>query len=204
MKLSLKLYLSFGAVLFITTVVTVFSYVGLERAEQVIFRFNELSYISNKSAALESEVLSMRMSMKNYLINNEEKHLDEFEQGFLMVDKHIDSLENAIDKKERLDILKAIDSQVENYKKSFDNVVTLVEDRHSIFKDQLVPSGAKMMSTIDELIHLAYEGSNDIVMLRAAQLQKDLLIGRFHIATFLNSNSEEDYELALSLSLIHI
>jgi methyl-accepting chemotaxis protein len=75
--------------------------------------------------------------------------------------------------------------------------VSLTEQQNSILNDQLVPQGEVMGEAIAAIIKSAYDDNDANTVYHASHVQEALLFGRLYVVKFLNSNSQQDYGVAI-------
>jgi methyl-accepting chemotaxis protein len=101
-----------------------------------------------------------------------------------------------IQKPERAEKVQNIDTLKDQYKTTFDQVVKLVRQRNQVVNEVLVPAGEGMRKALTEIIESAYADGDPDAAYYGGRLQEQMLLGRLYITKFLNTNADEDYQIA--------
>lgn len=191
-----KIGLGFGIVLTILSIVLVVAVTALQRADVGVTEYRELARDSNLSGRLQANMLMVRMNVKDYLITQSDKDLDEYSDYVNKMNSYLDEAKKEIQKPERAQIIREITEALSDYHKAFDEVVKLIAHRNEIELTRLVPSGERMLSLIDKIIEFSYENGNSEAVYHAGHVRNKLLIGRLYVAKFLHSNLPTDFDTA--------
>jgi methyl-accepting chemotaxis protein len=197
LKIAPKIFLSFGSILLLTSIVFGFSFYGLEKIDSSLSQYNELSSDSNLSSNLESNMLMVRMNVKDYLITQSDKDLKQYHDYFDKTKRLLNSAETEINKPERASLLKETIQLISVYQDSFEKVVQLSKQHTVIENNSLAPKGEDMRLVIDNILTSANEDNDARAVFYASRVQKEVLVGRLYVVKFLQSNIENDYKKAL-------
>ncbi|EOG7687134.1 methyl-accepting chemotaxis protein, partial [Vibrio cholerae] len=195
-KLGKKIGLGFGIVLTILSIVLVVAVTALQRADVGISEYRELARDSNLSGRLQANMLMVRMNVKDYLITQSDKDLDEYSDYVNKMNSYLDEAKKEIQKPERAQIIREITEALSDYQKAFDEVVKLIAHRNEIELTRLAPSGEKMLSLVDKIIESSYENGNSQTVYHAGHVRNKLLMGRLYVTKFLHSNLPTDFDVA--------
>lgn len=198
LKLGKKMALSFGAVLIILSIVLTISILALSKTEQGIMNYGDLADNSNLSGELQANMLMVRMNVKEYLIAQEEQDLQHYQNYVADMHRFLNQAQQEIEHPSRTSLIKSISSSVITYERAFDQVTELIRQRNQVHDQRLIPSGETMRTKIENLIESAYDDGNIEAVFEAGELQKMMLLGRLYVAKFLQTNSERDYQQAVS------
>lgn len=95
-KLGKKIGLGFGIVLTILSIVLVVAVTALQRADVGISEYRELARDSNLSGRLQANMLMVRMNVKDYLITQSDKDLDEYSDYVNKMNSYLDEAKKEI------------------------------------------------------------------------------------------------------------
>lgn len=198
LKLGKKMALSFGALLTQLSVVLAISILALTKTNQGLMSYGDLADDSNLAGELQANMLMVRMNVKNYLIAQDERSLQDYKNYLSKMNHLLQQAKDDIQEPSRVQLIQSIASSVITYQNAFENVTRLIEQRNTAHDQHLVPSGEKMRRQIDNLIQSVYDDGNTEAAYDASQVQKVMLTGRLYVAKFLQTNSKQDFEQALA------
>ncbi|WGY47199.1 methyl-accepting chemotaxis protein [Vibrio sp. ABG19] len=198
LKLGKKMALSFGALLTLLSVVLAISILALTKTNQGLMSYGDLADDSNLAGELQANMLMVRMNVKNYLIAQDERSLQDYKNYLSKMNHLLQQAKDDIQEPSRVQLIQSIASSVITYQNAFENVTRLIEQRNTAHDQHLVPSGEKMRRQIDNLIQSVYDDGNTEAAYDASQVQKVMLTGRLYVAKFLQTNSKQDFEQALA------
>ncbi|WP_136484485.1 methyl-accepting chemotaxis protein [Vibrio sp. H11] len=198
LKLGKKMALSFGALLTLLSVVLAISILALTKTNQGLMSYGDLADDSNLAGELQANMLMVRMNVKNYLIAQDERSLQDYKNYLSKMNHLLQQAKDDIQEPSRVQLIQSIASSVITYQNAFENVTRLIEQRNTAHDQRLVPSGEKMRRQIDNLIQSVYDDGNTEAAYDASQVQKVMLTGRLYVAKFLQTNSKQDFEQALA------
>lgn len=190
--------LSFGALLTLLSVVLAISILALTKTDQGLMSYGDLADDSNLAGELQANMLMVRMNVKNYLIAQDEKSLQDYKNYLSKMNDLLQQAKDDIQEPSRVQLIQSISSSVITYQNAFDNVTRLIEQRNTAHDQRLIPSGEKMRRQIDNLIQSVYDNGNTEAVYDASQVQKVMLTGRLYVAKFLQTNSKQDFDQALT------
>lgn len=198
LKLGKKMALSFGALLTLLSVVLTISILALTKTDQGLMSYGDLADDSNLAGELQANMLMVRMNVKNYLIAQDERSLQDYKNYLSKMNDLLQQAKDDIQEPSRVQLIQSISSSVITYQNAFDNVTRLIEQRNTAHDQRLIPSGEKMRRQIDNLIQSEYNNGNTEAVYDASQVQKVMLTGRLYVAKFLQTNSKQDFDQALT------
>lgn len=197
LRLGVKIGLGFGVILTLLTVVLIVGILALKKADEGITEYRGLARDTNLASQLQANMLMVRMSVKDYLIKQSNHDLQQYHNYLDEMQIFLQDAKQEIQKPERAALISDVDSAIVTYKKAFDEVVALINQRNMINDTQLVPNGETMKSVIEEIIKSAYQDGDSEASYHAGHVQEKMLVGRLFVAKFLQSNTESDYDVAI-------
>ena len=197
LKLSWKIALSSSLVLLLLLAVASVSHSGIKAASNGFTEYRALARDSNLSSQLLANMLMVRMNVKDYLINNNSKDIEQYNGYLAKMEALLKEAKAEINQSDRALLVRNISNEITLYKSTFQTVVSLIDSRNNIVKEQLDPNGLKMRKTMTAIILSAYQDNDVSASYKASQVQEKLLLGRLYVAKFLKSNLDVDYAFAL-------
>lgn len=196
-RLGSKIGLVFFVVLGLLSVVLGISVFALQKADNGIYQYRGLARDTNLVGQLQANMLMVRMNVKDFLITQSDKDLKQYQEYLSKMNSFLDDAKKDIQKPERADLIAKVDTSLDRYEKAFLDVITLFHKRNKVYDKQLLPHGEAMSSIIDKIIQSAYDDDDIEAAIYASNVQGKMLIGRLFVVTFLQSNRDEDFNIAI-------
>jgi len=198
LRLGLKIGLSFSTVLVLLSLVLGVGVVALKKADEGVTTYRGLARDTNLSGRLQANMLMVRLKVLSYLNTQSDTDLAQYKDHLAKMHTFLDEAKNEIKKPERAELITDVDLSISKYESAFTRVVALIEQRNSVLNKKLIPEGELMRKAIAEIIKSAYDGNDPEIVYHASHVQEALLFGRLFVSKFLNSNTQEDYAVAIS------
>jgi len=141
--------------------------------------------------ALEGDTLSVRLAVKNFLINNSDEDLAQFSDATASLARKIDVADKSLKNPERAKMLQEIMADVEKYKEAFSKVVALVDERNGVVDTQLGVAASRATTLLDEVANTAAADGDPEVAFDAALTNSKLQSGRLAFFRYLRSHDEK-------------
>lgn len=197
LRLGAKIGLGFGAVLALLSLVLGVGIYALQKADDGITEYRELARDSNLSGRLQTQMLMLRMNVKDYLITNSDGDIQQYNDYATAMQEFLNDAKREIQKPERASLIAEIDKDISTYKSAFDKVVALTDQRNTLETTRLVPNGEKMLAAIHKIMASAYQDGDVEAAYQAANVLEKMLVGRLFVVKFLDTSLQEDFELAV-------
>lgn len=197
LRLGSKIGLGFGAVLVLLSMVLGVGIYALQRADDGITAYRELARDSNLSGRLQTQMLMLRMNVKDYLITHSDSDIQQYNDYAFTMQEFLNEAKQEIQKPERASLIAEIDRDIATYKSAFNKVVDLTNQRNVVEKTRLVAEGEKMLAIINEIMVSAYEDGDVEAAYQAANVLEKMLVGRLFVVKFLDTSLDKDFELAV-------
>jgi methyl-accepting chemotaxis protein len=196
LKLSVQLNAAFAAILLLLCIISVLAYNGLNSGYGNFKDYRNLAQESNLAGQLHTESLMINLSVSAYLDTPTQKVLQVYKQRSLNIDDSLIQAEKKITNPLRAKSIRESTALVEEYEKSFTEIVELIAHRDKEVKTNLEPAGIairKLMTSMFDYAHdeLLYSAEYNI-----AKAEEALLLGHFYVVKFLENSSESDYKRA--------
>jgi methyl-accepting chemotaxis protein len=198
-KLTLGMQITGGyaLVLLLLITVSISAYIGLTSAVAGFDSYREMARDSNLAGRIQANMLISRLDVKNYLINQDEKSIKDFEHRFEQLEEFVQEGQIEITKGDRAAMMTEIQSEIEGYKNAFYLVVGFINKRNDVVNNSLKPSGTRTRVLLTDMINAAFANRDNQALFYAAEAQESLMLGRFYAEQFLQSNSPEDLKRAM-------
>ncbi len=142
-----------------------------------------------------SEMLMVRMNVKDFLIDNLQKDIDEYDSWKSKFLDHIKLCEESFQNPDRKKWVVSIKTKFATYDAAFDQVKDVIKQRNEIINSKLNVVGPKIAADLKTLDYEAIEkqSPNTEVLSRTTF---DLFEGRLYLMKFLIQSREADFERA--------
>ncbi len=197
LKLGKKLGLGFGVVLTILSIVLFIGVSTLKSTDEGLMQYRDLAQETNFAGTLQANMLMVRMSVKDYLINKTSQDVQQYQQHVTEIHNQLDGIFSKTNDPTRLQLAQSVASALNSYEKTFEDVVGLVNQRNDVHDRLLIPSGEKMRDAIAAIIQSAYDDGNTEAVYEAGHTQKAMMMGRLFVAKFLQTNQQSDFNIAI-------
>lgn len=197
LKLGAKISGGFGLVLILLAIVVVTSISALNSSGSSFLHYKSLAQDTNIAGRLQANMLLVRIKVKDYLISQSDEDLVEYNSDVTKMKTYLEEAKKQIKAPERATQITFVEESFRTYQQSFEQVVELIRQRHKINDTQLVPSGEKMLATIESLIQSSNDNEDNQAVYYASYVKDTLLMGRLFMVKYLQTNQESDFGLAL-------
>lgn len=196
LKLNTQLYVSFGLILLLLSVISIASYVGFNRTHDGFVDYRGLARDTNLVGRVQANMLTMRLSVLSYINTQSDESVTQYNERRNKMKEFLDEAKKEIQQPERAASVSNIVSEIRDYEEGFEQVRSLFNQRNQIVEEVLNPNGLGMREALSSIIVSAYEDKDNEAAFLAAQLQEHLLLARLYVNKFLVSNNSEDAERA--------
>lgn len=196
LKLSVQLYISFGVILLLLSVISLTSLVGFNQMQDGFVDYRGLARDTNLAGRVQANILTMRLAVLNYINTQSDNSITQYEDRKSQIVDFLQEAEKEIQNPQRAALVQSIISEVDDYQHGFDQVVQLFGKRNQIVKEKLEPNGLTMRQALSDIVVSAYNDNDAEASFFAAQLQEHLLLARLYVTKYLVTNSQEDAQRA--------
>ena len=197
LRLKTKIGLMFGFVLAMLSIVLGISINALQRTDEGISEYRGLARDTNLSGRIQANMLMVRMNVKDYIITNSEKDLQQYSEYLSKMQDLLNDAKQEIQQPDRASLIADVSKAMVSYQNAFDKTVDLIVERKILYDSRLVPNGERMRVAIDDIIKSAYQDGDSEAAYHAGHVQQKMLIGRLFVVKFLQSNLSSDFEIAI-------
>ncbi|MCG7562165.1 methyl-accepting chemotaxis protein [Pseudoalteromonas sp. McH1-42] len=197
LKLAQMLAYSFGALIALMTVISISAYLGLNTGYNNFVEYRTLARNANLSGRLQANLLMVRLNALKYLKEQSTTNINEFNERFDLLKELMDQAQASISDTSYQSQLNNSASDIEEYRRAFEQIVQLYAQRNDIVTNQLDVKGVQMRTILSDVINNAHQQNNNEALFAAARLQETLLLGRLYVVKFLVTNTDKDYQRAI-------
>jgi len=195
LKLSMKIGGGFGFILVLLLTVASISWRGLTSMADGMKEYDRRSNNSNLVSALQGNMLMVRMKVKDFMINHQEKDLQEYKGYIAKLQDLVHEAKGKIKNPERAAKITKIDEKLDIYEKSFAQLVVDIKESDRIINDILRTLGPGIQDELTAIM-IAARRDNDLdTISRSGLAVQNLLLGRLYAQRFLATASEKDAQL---------
>ncbi|MEM9368933.1 MAG: methyl-accepting chemotaxis protein [Planctomycetota bacterium] len=192
LSLKKKIWIGLGSLTFLISIVAGSGWFGISGATRGFKKYRELARDSNLCGGLQTNMLMVRMNVKDFLINSETNEIAEFEEYFASASAQLAQAQVEIEKPARASSVDKIESLLKAYEQGFQEVVLRQTERNEILNQGLNKVGPEMEQMLSSLRRTARDTGNlDTANLAGTCLHR-LLLARLSVVKFFNSQDAQD------------
>ncbi|ESP92197.1 MULTISPECIES: methyl-accepting chemotaxis protein [Pseudoalteromonas] len=185
-----KLIAAFSAVMITLAVIGFISYFALKMASDGFKDYRELARDSNLAGILQSNMLMVRMNVKDFLLTGSDKDIQQYDEYFTQVESLLDDATREINKPERAQMVRELIAKIAVYNETFDLIKSYRVQRNDLVLNKLNVIGPQMERELTKLMFSASESNNTQLAYLTGVAMRNLLLGRLYVIKYLESNDE--------------
>lgn len=192
LSIKLKLIAAFSLIALLVLSLSTYNIFALSKSNDGFTKYKELSGHSLEADNIQSNMLMLRMNVKDYLTNPVQEKIDHFDHYYNKTKQAIIKAKKNTKNIKRKKLVKLLEENLNIYKESFYEVVNLMNKRTSIFNDNLEVNANKIEKHLKDALNDASALSDLKPALGVANTIEILLEARLYTSKFLQSSSNED------------
>lgn len=185
-----KLIAAFSAVMITLAVIGFISYFALKMASDGFKDYRELARDSNLAGILQSNMLMVRMNVKDFLLTGSDKDIRQYDEYFTQVETLLKEATREINKPERAQMVKQLTTKIATYNETFNQIKAYRIQRNDLVLNQLNVIGPQMERELTKLMFSASESNDTQLAYLTGVAMRNLLLGRLYVIKYLESNDE--------------
>jgi methyl-accepting chemotaxis protein len=194
LKLSAKLFCSFGLLLAILAAVSLVAYNEFGNSSEGFVEYRGLARDTNLSGRLQANMLMVRMNVKDFIITGSEKDQRQYDDYVKKMQEFLGEAKTEIKDPSRAPLIKEMAGLVVDYEKGFEQVVSFRRQRDHLVNEVLNVKGPEMEKLLSEVMHSAYKQNKAEGAYLAGEALRSLLLARLYVIKFLDDNSKSSAE----------
>lgn len=192
MTVGKKIILGFSTILFLLVVLGAVGFNGLMTASDGFTGYREMARDANLAGLLESDMLMVRMNVKDFIISGSDKDLHEYQEHLEDMHHYLVQAKKEIQNPERAKKIAFVDKEVNEYQEAFNRVIEYKKKRNHIFYDILSVDGPKMERNLTAIMKSAEKDQDVEAAFHAGLALRSMLLGRLYVLKFMDSNAQKD------------
>lgn len=160
----------------------------MKSADDGFKSYRELARDSNLASTLQSNMLMVRMNVKDFLLTGSDKDIRQYTQYFDEVDRLMSEAKKEINKPERTQMVSQLIQELEQYNATFNVIKAYRVRRDELVLNQLNIIGPQMERELTQIMQSAAQSNNTQLAYLAGEAMRNLLLGRLYVVKYLESN----------------
>lgn len=194
-----KLGVGFGLVVSLLLLASAVSLSSMNESKNGFEQYRELARDTNLAGRLQANLLMVRMSVKDYLIDRDTDYLNAYRERLLTFKDFFQQAQEEIKKPDRAALITEAAPMVALYERTFKDVVEILEKENQIYNESLNVLGPIMLEELARLSNRA-QRTNDIGLVETlANISTALLEGRIHVTKYMRNHKAEEREKMFTL-----
>jgi len=192
MTIKRKLIISFVAIAIAVVGLVSFSTNGIRKSNDDFSSYREMAKDAFLASRVQTNMLMVRMNVKDYLNTASQKDIKEFEDYYKKTTGSMNKALKEIQKPSRASMVKVMAKDLKVYKNSFYDVVKYMKERNDIVNNNLDVNGKKIEKLLTSVMQSARKDGDESSALDTAAGIRTLLLARLYTAKYLASSSLKD------------
>ncbi len=188
MTIKAKLIASFVVISVLVAILAVYSITAIGKSADGFTSYRGMAKNSVLAGRVQSNMLMVRMNVKDYLKTPIQKEVDEFNQYYDKTDALIKEALIEIQKPVRVSMVKEISEKFHDYHDQFYAVIEFYKKRNEIVNNNLDVNGKKIEQLLTEVMSSAKKDNDMDASFEAALSVRSLLLARLYTSKYLSSN----------------
>jgi len=198
LKISTKIIVGIGIILSLLIMTNVMSSLSLNTTKDHFTDYRSIARNTNLIGRLQANMLTTRLGVKNFVISGTDSSIKEVKDRLKKVDIFVAEAEKSMTNLTRQKEIVAMGEDVQIYKTTFDQVVTLQRRRNNLVLNRLNILGKRMEQSLSKVMETAYTAKDTTAGYYAGIVQKHLLLARIYTQKYLIQNDKASYDRAKS------
>ena len=192
MSVRAKLFSGFGFVIALTILLAVLGYRSVKGFESSLNKLSDMTEDAQLVTEFEGAIANFRIQILKYVTSSSEVAKAKAMQAQNQVNQYLGSVKREIQKPERVELIKQIESAFKNYITGFHEIDTLIQKRNDIVLNRLNRIGPEIRMHLGDIQEGVFEARDHLSMNYGGSAQQDILLARLSVIKFLDTNSAED------------
>ncbi|MBF0550584.1 MAG: MCP four helix bundle domain-containing protein [Deltaproteobacteria bacterium] len=141
MTVGKKIFLGFLLCLTLMACLGLVAFNALKEAKEGFSHYRELARETNLAGRLQANLLMLRMEAKSFLINNNDKYLDKFQEYYKKADELTEQARKQITDPTRAKLITELDAKHKQYRNVFLEIVKKIKETKGLTQNILNAKG---------------------------------------------------------------
>ncbi len=190
--LKARLIGGFSLVILLLLTIGLISFFSAGLTTKAFFHYQHGAKAADLISDVEGNLLKSRFHAIKFHNTHKEEDVEEFGEHHLEMQTSLKKAFDQVHEPAFKTRITAIQGQMDQYAKSFEQLVSDVREKDNLFVNHLVPTGRKITTFIGEIAQKARRDGHSDGAFYAGRAAKDFLLGRLAVEKFVKSNSQKD------------
>ena len=195
LSFSKKLYLSFSIVLVLLLLVGITAFVAINHSSEGLSQYRSLTAANNAIGNVQSNMLMVRMNVKDYLITSSDKDKQEFDAYWEKTIQALAEASTVVSDPDRKQSILQMEGLLTEYGATFEKVVELKTQENALVETVLNVNGPLMEKALTNILISAKDDGDMVAAYNASLATRSLLLTRLYAVKFLETNTQVDAEV---------
>lgn len=191
-----KLIASFTLLTLLIIGLSVLSVVKINESASGFKEYRAIAKNSVLAGRVQANMLEMRMSVKDFLLKNNQDVLNKFDQRYTKTLELVQKAQKDIVDPKRAKLVDVIDSDLSEYKSNFDQVKQLMAERNQIVNGNLDANGPVITKLLEEIVSQVEKQEQEQAIVAGTNALTSLLSARLATSKFIKNNLAKDSNAA--------
>ncbi len=189
-----KLSLGFGVLIALLMIVGAIAFSGLSSSSGDFDSYRQLARSTKAAAAVQSNLLMMRMHVKDYLITADESDIKAFHGYLDDTREELATAKKSLQKSEWLQLLDRQSNNLALYVESFEKVVENDRNFQHTLDNVLSVKGAELEKILTKLLQTEKNEGDEEAVYSLSMAMRSFLLGRLSVLKFVESDSIKEVD----------
>ncbi|TVZ37583.1 methyl-accepting chemotaxis sensory transducer with TarH sensor [Alteromonadaceae bacterium 2753L.S.0a.02] len=191
LKVGTQIAIGFIAVLVLMAIITSAAFSGLIKAENSFEHYRDLASHTNFAAGLQSNMLMVRLSVKDFLLSDSDKQKREYTEHLELMNGFLEEAKKEITDKERAKQINLIDEHLKEYEAGFERVEEAINAGNA-YLEVVEAVGKEMRKNLTAIMTSAYRDGDADAAYYAGRIQEHLMLARYYVLDFHRDGAKQD------------
>ncbi len=191
-SIKMKLIIGFVLIALVVLVSSGYNSYSIYQSSNGFINYQNMSKESILSSKVQTDMLMLRMNVKEYLSDPIQKNIDEFNYYYENTNKSVKETLKNISDPSRIKLIKSISNDIVLYKTNFYTLIELMNKRNNLFNDNISVNGTKIETILTEVMQTMKEQDNFKASALTGESLRLILLARIYTVRFIKSNSKDD------------
>ena len=197
LTIKMKLILSFSIIILLVSILSIKSTSGISQTSNGFNSYREIARDTVLASQIQSNMLMVRMNVKDYLVSNSQEDIEQFNSYFSKTEEFIETAKKEILDPTRANLIVELDKDLIIYKDSFKKIIELVNQRNEIVNNNLNINGNEIEQLLTSVMRSTKKDGDLDASFETAETIRITLLARLYTNKFLKTNSQEDFNVVI-------
>jgi methyl-accepting chemotaxis protein len=189
-----RIVVGFGVIMTLLAIVGTIGFIALLSSTSGFSEYRELALRSNLMGRLQANMLSARMQVVKYFDDNSEKHYQQFQQRWTLLEELLARGNEEFTTGDSAATLRQSQRQMGEYKQAFEQVVEKFKARDKIVLEGMDHHGPEAEKHLTAILEHAASLNKSELTVNVGKAMRSLLLARLYALKFLEDNQAEDIQ----------